>query len=72
MKCIKNLFKVKKMIKDQDKEIEEASNELFNELNKLGELTNNILDDKNIQNSKEEKCEDEDNSSTDMVEMNID
>ena len=72
MKCIKNLFKVKKMIKDQDKEIEVASNELFNELNKLGELTNNILDDKNIQNSKEEKCEDEDNSSTDMVEMNID
>ena len=66
MKCIKNLFKVKKMIKDEDKEIEDASNELLNELNKLGELTNNQLYYDDITNNKEEKCEDENNSSTDM------
>ena len=52
MKCIKNLFKVKKMIKDEDKEIEDASNELLNELNKLGELTNNQLYYDDITNNK--------------------
>ena len=75
MKCVKILFKTKKKLKDEDLEIEEASKELLNELNKVGELTNNIhleedlkIDSKN----NEERCEEEVNSSTDMVDMNID
>ena len=65
MKCLKNLLKTKEKIRDKDKEMEEASKELLNELNKIGELTNNNLDDKELENTKEEKCEEE-NSSTDM------
>ena len=70
MKCVKNLFKVKKKIKDDDKEIEDATQELLNELNKLGELTNNSLFEDELNSAKEERCEDENNSSTN--DMNID
>jgi hypothetical protein len=60
-------------LKDNDTEIEEAAKELSNELNKIGELTNNILLEEDAQTEKkEERCEDEDNSSTEIVDMNID
>ena len=71
MKCLKNLFKVKNKIKDDDKEIEDASKELLNELNKIGELTNNkLFDDEYLDKTNEERCDDDNYSST--QDMNID
>jgi hypothetical protein len=71
MKCLKNLFKVKIKVKDDDKEMEDASNELLNELNKLGELTNNkLFDDEYLDKTKEERCDEDNYSST--QDMNID
>ena len=73
MKCLKNLFKVKEKIKDDDTEIEEAAKELKNALSKIGILTNNnLFNDKIFKNSKEENCEDENSSTEDVVEMNLD
>lgn len=72
MKCLKNLFKMKFKLKDDDQEIEEASNELLKELNKLGQLTNNTFVNDDILNANKEECCEEDSGSTGEMEMNID